>query len=200
VLESRARKYTLPYYEVLRAKMILLAAEGYSNDDIAAALSVGRDVVSLWRKRFFYEPTLTPAAPVADETCRGWRARTRFRHRGQQPLSVRKRVMTGSTLGRSTCTCSWVARFAKGPRSLGRRPRASRWNRRRRRSLPWKPSCVGAIAKPRPSPGTSRSPIPSRRAVALGRGRSNAPGSLPTWPGAIPIRPRAAGNSDRWGS
>ena len=54
-LESRARKYTLPYFEVLRAKMILLAAEGQSNDDIATALSVGRDVVSLWRKRFFYE-------------------------------------------------------------------------------------------------------------------------------------------------
>ena len=28
ILESRARKYTLPYFEVLRAKMILLAAEG----------------------------------------------------------------------------------------------------------------------------------------------------------------------------
>lgn len=55
LLESRARKYTLPYFEVLRAKMILLAAEGKSNDQIAAALSVGRDVVSLWRKRFFFE-------------------------------------------------------------------------------------------------------------------------------------------------
>jgi DNA-binding CsgD family transcriptional regulator len=55
ILESRARKYTLPYYEVLRAKMILLAAEGRSNDEIASALSVGRDVVSLWRKRFFHE-------------------------------------------------------------------------------------------------------------------------------------------------
>jgi hypothetical protein len=52
-LERRARKYTLPYFEVVRAKMILLAAEGQSNDQIAAALSVGRDVVSLWRKRFF---------------------------------------------------------------------------------------------------------------------------------------------------
>ena len=52
-LERRSRKYTLPYCEVLRAKMILLAAEGQSNDQIAAALSVGRDVVSLWRKRFF---------------------------------------------------------------------------------------------------------------------------------------------------
>jgi transposase len=55
VLESRARKYTLPYFQVIRALMILLAAEGRSNDEIAAALSVGRDVVSLWRKRFFYE-------------------------------------------------------------------------------------------------------------------------------------------------
>jgi Homeodomain-like domain len=55
ILESRARKYTLPYFEVLRARMILLAAEGRSNDEIGAALSVGRDVVSLWRKRFFHE-------------------------------------------------------------------------------------------------------------------------------------------------
>jgi transposase len=54
-LESRARKYTLPYFEVVRAKMVLLAAEGWGNDQIAAALSVGRDVVSLWRKRFFHE-------------------------------------------------------------------------------------------------------------------------------------------------
>jgi hypothetical protein len=53
VLEGRARKYTLPYFEVLRAKMILLAAQGLPNDEIAAALSIGRDVVSQWRKRFF---------------------------------------------------------------------------------------------------------------------------------------------------
>ena len=55
ILESRARKYTLPYYEVLRAKMILLAADDRPNDEIATALSVGRDVVSLWRKRFVHE-------------------------------------------------------------------------------------------------------------------------------------------------
>lgn len=53
ILEGRARKYTLPYFEVLRAKIILRAAAGEANDEIAAALSVGRDVVSLWRKRFF---------------------------------------------------------------------------------------------------------------------------------------------------
>lgn len=55
VLEDMARKYTSPYFEVLRAKMILLAAQGHPNDEIAAALSIGRDVVSLWRKRFFQE-------------------------------------------------------------------------------------------------------------------------------------------------
>jgi hypothetical protein len=55
ILENRSRKYTLPYFEVLRAKMILFAAEGRSNDEIATVLSVGRDVVSLWRQRFFRE-------------------------------------------------------------------------------------------------------------------------------------------------
>jgi len=54
ILESRARKYKLPYFEVLRAKMILLAAQGWCNEEIGAALSVGHDVVSLWRKRFFH--------------------------------------------------------------------------------------------------------------------------------------------------
>jgi hypothetical protein len=52
-LESRARQYTLPYFQVVRARMILLASEGRANDEIAAALSIGRDVVSHWRKRFF---------------------------------------------------------------------------------------------------------------------------------------------------
>ncbi len=55
ILERRTRKYTLPFFVVLRARMILLAAEGWSNGEIAASLSVGRDVVSLWRKRFFHE-------------------------------------------------------------------------------------------------------------------------------------------------
>ena len=55
ILERRARKYTLPYFEVLRAKMILLAAQGRSNDEIGVSLDIGRDVVSLWRKRFFRE-------------------------------------------------------------------------------------------------------------------------------------------------
>ncbi len=54
-LRRRASKYTLPYFEVVRARMILLAAEGLSNDQIAARLDSRREVVSMWRKRFFEE-------------------------------------------------------------------------------------------------------------------------------------------------
>jgi transposase len=52
-LRRRAEKYTLPYFQVQRAKMILYAAQGLSNDEIAACLDTRREVVSLWRKRFF---------------------------------------------------------------------------------------------------------------------------------------------------
>jgi len=37
-LLRRSGKYTLPYFQVQRAKMILLAAEGFNNDEIAARL------------------------------------------------------------------------------------------------------------------------------------------------------------------
>lgn len=52
VLEAAARKYTLPYYRVTRAQMILLAAAGTANDEIARRLNTRREVVSKWRKRF----------------------------------------------------------------------------------------------------------------------------------------------------
>jgi hypothetical protein len=52
-LSDRATKYTLPYFIVLRAKMILLATEGLSNEQIAVRLDTRREVVSMWRKRFF---------------------------------------------------------------------------------------------------------------------------------------------------
>jgi Winged helix-turn helix len=54
-LNRRAAKYTLPYFEVVRAKMILMAAAGMDNDQIAARLDTRREVVSQWRKRFFKE-------------------------------------------------------------------------------------------------------------------------------------------------
>jgi hypothetical protein len=51
-LESLARQYTSPYRDVIRAKIILLAAEGLSNDVIASRLDTPRQIVSKWRKRF----------------------------------------------------------------------------------------------------------------------------------------------------
>ena len=51
-LEGRARRYTSPYSDVVRAKIVLYAAEGLGNDEIAARLDTPRQVVSKWRKRF----------------------------------------------------------------------------------------------------------------------------------------------------
>jgi hypothetical protein len=45
-LESAARQYTSPYCDVLRARIILMAAEGLSNDLIAARLDTRRQIVS----------------------------------------------------------------------------------------------------------------------------------------------------------
>ena len=54
-LEAIARKYTSPYCEVMRAKAILLAAEDMENRNIGQNLHLPRQIVSKWRKRFFYE-------------------------------------------------------------------------------------------------------------------------------------------------
>ena len=54
-LNSMARKYTAPYRDVIRAQVILLAAEGIENKEIGEKLNLPRKTVSKWRKRFFYE-------------------------------------------------------------------------------------------------------------------------------------------------
>ncbi len=52
-LERIARTYTSPYYLVMRAKVVLMAARGLDNKSIGSKLSVPRQIVSKWRKRFF---------------------------------------------------------------------------------------------------------------------------------------------------
>jgi transposase len=52
-LAAIADKYTAPYFEVIRAKIILYAAEGLENQAIAGRLDLPRQVVSKWRKRFY---------------------------------------------------------------------------------------------------------------------------------------------------
>lgn len=51
-LEEMASRYTSPYFEVVRAKIILYAAQGLENRAIAERLDLPRQVVSKWRKRF----------------------------------------------------------------------------------------------------------------------------------------------------
>ena len=48
-LERRARRYTLPHAVVVRAKIVLLAAEGLENTQIAARLDVHVNVVKIGR-------------------------------------------------------------------------------------------------------------------------------------------------------
>ena len=78
-LLRRAGKYTLPYFQVQRAKMILLAAEGFNNDAIAARLDTRREVVGRWRKRFFVDRLMG-----LEEQARPGRPRT-FPPRSRRP-------------------------------------------------------------------------------------------------------------------
>jgi hypothetical protein len=54
-LERIAKKYTLPYYSVIRAKAILMASQDMENDAIGQKLGLPRQIVSKWRKRFYDE-------------------------------------------------------------------------------------------------------------------------------------------------
>jgi Winged helix-turn helix len=82
-LAARVRRYTSPYRDVIRAKIVLLAAQGLANDVIAMRLDTPRQIVSKWRKRF-----CTERLPGLDEQPRGGRP-ARFspqrRRRGQGP-------------------------------------------------------------------------------------------------------------------
>lgn len=54
-LEAVAGKYSSPYRDVVRAKVILYAAQGWSNEDIVARIDLPRQIVAKWRKRFYEE-------------------------------------------------------------------------------------------------------------------------------------------------
>ncbi len=53
ILEEVARAYTSPYIDVVRAKIILYAAQDLTNKQIGERLDTPRQIVSKWRKRFF---------------------------------------------------------------------------------------------------------------------------------------------------
>ena len=55
ILDERARAHTAPYWEVVRARIVLLAAEGFPNKEIAQRLYTTPQTVCKWRKRFYEE-------------------------------------------------------------------------------------------------------------------------------------------------
>ena len=52
-LEAAAAHYTSPYFQVIRAKIVLYASYGMENQEIADRLDLPRQIVSKWRKRFY---------------------------------------------------------------------------------------------------------------------------------------------------
>jgi transposase len=84
-LESLARKYTSPYCDVIRARIVLLAAEGLSNDVIAARLGTPRQIVSKWRKRF-----CLARLPGLEDEPRGGR-KARFSPQSRRPSKSTRR-------------------------------------------------------------------------------------------------------------
>jgi transposase-like protein len=54
-LERTSRRYSAPYRDVVRARIVLLAAQGRENTEIARRLDTPIQIVSKWRKRFFEE-------------------------------------------------------------------------------------------------------------------------------------------------
>ena len=54
-IERLVHSYTARHALVQRAKIIQLAAEGWDNTRIADQVGLPRQIVSKWRKRFFFE-------------------------------------------------------------------------------------------------------------------------------------------------
>ena len=71
-LDGWARGRSLPHRQVIRARIVTLAADGIDSQDIAEALGVSRPTVQLWRQRFLAlrVPGLEKDAPRPGRTPR----------------------------------------------------------------------------------------------------------------------------------
>ena len=115
-LATRARRYTSPYRDVIRAKIVLLAAQGVPNDVIASRLDTARQIVSKWRKRFY-----RARLPGLEEEPRGGRP-ARF-----SPPAWSSRSRLSSVNCRRAAECHW---HAGRSRSCGVRWSPRDWSRR----------------------------------------------------------------------
>ena len=84
-MERRVRRQTAPRREVFRAQIVVLAADGLRNDEIAERLGTVRTTVSRWRKRFFEDR----AAGLVDRP-RSGRPRASSSSGGQRRSATRR--------------------------------------------------------------------------------------------------------------
>jgi transposase len=113
-LREWARGRSMPYRQVLRAKIIIMAAQGRQNKDIAASIRISRPTVQLWRERFLAlriaglekdapRPGRNPRIPLSKinavveatlhttpKTATHWSTRTMAKARGLSEASVRR--------------------------------------------------------------------------------------------------------------
>ena len=83
-LESASRRYSAPYRDVVRARIVLLAAEGQENTEISRRLDTPVQIVSKWRKRFFEEGLAGLAERSRTGRRPGFPPRTRRRGQGDR--------------------------------------------------------------------------------------------------------------------
>ena len=83
-LESTSRRYSAPYRDVVRARIVLLAAEDRENVEIAHRLDTPVQIVSKWRKRFFEEGLAGLAERSRTGRRPGFPPRTRHRRQGDR--------------------------------------------------------------------------------------------------------------------
>ena len=84
VLESTGRRYSAPYRDVVRARIVLLAAQGRENTEIARRLDTAVQIVSKWRKRFFEEGLAGLAERSRTGRRPGFPPRSRRRRQGDR--------------------------------------------------------------------------------------------------------------------
>jgi putative transposase len=66
-LEKLVRRHSTPQQVALRAQIVLRAAQGLRNSEIAKQLGITRDTVRLWRKRWLIQaPATLEDLPVED--------------------------------------------------------------------------------------------------------------------------------------
>ena len=155
-LQTFIRRHSAPQQLVLRARIILLGADGQSNAAIAEVLQVGLDTVRLWRERW----ALFLPIPLAD-------------------LSIEDRLADAPRSGKrpgitAEQVCAIVAMACEAPEQSGRP--ITHWTQREIADEVIKRGIVERISprhaarilkKPRPqaASGPALAELPARRAV-----------------------------------